>query len=66
MQKKKHEFIFTDKCSNQHNAVHVNEPQHTTVLWPFFRDHPGKLVPEENFLTLWWKGRLTEADTPAI
>jgi len=35
----------------------------TTVLWHFFRDHPGELVPEENFWTLWRKGRLTEADT---
>ena len=39
---------------------------HTTVLWPFFRDHPGELVPEENFWTLWCKGRLTGADTPTI
>jgi len=30
------------------------------------RDHPGELVPEENFWTLWCKGRLTEADTPTI
>jgi len=35
----------------------------TTVLRPFFRDHPGELVPEELFWTLWCKGRLTEADT---
>jgi len=35
----------------------------TTVLQPFFRDHPGEPVPEENFWTLWCKGRLTEADT---
>jgi len=35
----------------------------TTVLRPFFRDHPGEAVPEENFWTLWCKGRLTEADT---
>jgi len=35
----------------------------TTVLRPFFRDHPGEPVPEENFWTLWCKGRLTEADT---
>jgi len=35
-----------------------------TILWPFCRDHPGELVPEENFWTLWCKGRLTEADTP--
>jgi len=34
--------------------------------WPFFRDHPGELVPEENLWTLWCKGRLTEADTPTI
>jgi len=38
----------------------------TTVLRPFFRDHPGELVPEENFWTLWSKLRLTETDTPTI
>jgi len=32
----------------------------------FLRDHPGKPVPEENFWTLWCKGRLTEADTQTI
>ena len=37
-----------------------------TVLRPFFRDHPGEPVPEENFWSLWCKGRLTEADTPTI
>ena len=37
----------------------------TTVLRPFVRDHPGEPVPEESFWTLWCKGRLTEADTPA-
>jgi len=36
---------------------------HFTAL---FRDHPGEPVPEENFWTLWCKGRLTEADTPTI
>jgi len=42
-------------------------PHHTTtVLRPFFRDHPGELVPEENFWTWWCKGRLTEADTRTI
>jgi len=40
----------------------VYTPPTTTVLWPFFQDHPGELVPEENFWTLWCKGRLTEAD----
>jgi len=38
----------------------------TTVLRPFFRDHPGEPVPEKNFWTLWCKGRLTKADTPTI
>jgi len=38
----------------------------TTVLWPFFGDHPGELVPEENFWTLWCNGSFTEADTPTI
>jgi len=41
--------------SNHHNRF--------TAL---FRDHPGESVPEENFWTLWCKGRLTEADTPTI
>jgi len=27
----------------------------TTVLRPFFRDHPSEPVPEENFWTLWCK-----------
>ena len=31
-----------------------------------FRDHPGEPVPEENFCTLWCKGRLTEAVTLTI
>ena len=38
----------------------------TSVLRPFFRDHPGEPVPEENFRTLWCKGRLKEADTLTI
>ena len=39
---------------------------HKTVLRPFFQDNPGEPVPEENFWTLWCKGRLTEADTLTI
>ena len=39
---------------------------HTTILRPFFRDHPGEPVPEENFWTSWCKVRLTEADKPII
>ena len=38
----------------------------TTVLRHFFRDHPGEPVSEENFWTLWRKGRLTEANTQTI
>jgi len=38
----------------------------TTVLRPFFWDHPGEPVPEENLWSLWCKERLTEADTPTI
>ena len=41
-------------------------PHTTTVSRPFFWDHPGEPVPEENFWTLWCKGRLTEADTQTI
>jgi len=33
------------------------------VLRPFFQDHPGEPVPEENFWTWWCKGRVTEAGT---
>jgi len=37
---------------------------HTTiVLQPFFQDHPGEPMPEENFWTLWFKGRLTDRNT---
>jgi len=38
----------------------------TTILRPFFQDHPGEPVPEENFWTLLYKRRLTEADTLTI
>jgi len=38
----------------------------TTILQPFFRDHPGQPVSEENFWPLWCKGRSTEADTSTI
>jgi len=39
---------------------------HTTVLRPYFWDKLGEPVPEENFWTLWCKGRFTEADIPTI
>ena len=40
-----------------------NHPNHFAAL---FRDHLGEPVPDQNFGTLWCKGRLTEADTPTI
>jgi len=46
--------------------VHGTTSTTATVLWRFLRDHPGELVPEENFWTLWCEGRLTEANTPTI
>ena len=36
---------------------------HHNRFTAFFRDHPGEPAPEENFWTLWCKGRLTEADS---
>jgi len=39
---------------------------HHNRFTALFLDHPGEPVPEENFCTLWCKGRLTEADTPTI
>jgi len=50
-------------------VAHLRNYYHTTtVLQPFFRDHRGERepMPEENFWTLWCKGRLTEANTPTI
>jgi len=48
------------------NVLILEPPPHTTtVLRPFFRDHPGEPVPE-NVWTLWCKGRLTKADTQTI
>ena len=52
--------------SHQSTALYFTTTTTTTVLRPFFRDHPGEPVPEENVWTLWCKGRLTEADTLTI
>jgi len=51
---------------SQHTLALFTQDTHTHILRPFFQDHPGELVPEENFWTLWCKGRLTEADTQFI
>jgi len=57
--------LHTQICSFIYTSINPNH-HHTTVLQPFFPDHPGEPVPEENFWTLWCKGRLTEADTLTI
>ena len=44
-------------------SIIIDTHTHTTILWPFFWDHPGELVPEENFWTLWRNGRLTQRQT---
>jgi len=45
-------------CLHTVTSLHCYHHRTTTVLWPFFRDQPGEPVPEENFWTLWCKGRL--------
>jgi len=40
-------------------SVFLGTTTTTTILRPFFSDHPGEPVPEENFWTLWCKERLT-------
>jgi len=44
----------------------VLPPPHHNGFMVLFPGPPGEPVPEENFWTLWCKGRLTEADTPTI
>ena len=39
---------------------------HHNRFMALFPGHPGEPVPDENFWTLWCKGRLTEADTATI
>jgi len=39
-------------------VLHTHTHTHTRVLRPFFRDHPGEPVPEENLWTLWCKGKI--------
>jgi len=46
--------------------AHVTTTPHHNRFTAFIRDHPGEPVPEENFWTLWCKGRLTEANTQTI
>jgi len=58
--------LIVDQRHLVRSIAHTHKHTYTTILWPFFRDHPGEPVPEENFWTLWCKGRFTEADTLTI
>ena len=66
----RHQFFYRLDSLSYVQPVKAMQPSisinTTTIFRPFFQDHPGELVPEENFWTLWCKGRLTEADTPTI
>jgi len=46
-----------------HNTTNKLLSSHHNRFTAFFRDHPGEPVPEENFWTLWCKGRLTDRQT---
>ena len=58
--------VTLTKISLQRAVHRKYQCTRSIVLQPFFRDHPCEPVPEENFWTLWCKGRLTEADTQTI
>jgi len=66
-----HIFMYTHTQVNghlpgEHELASCPSPHPQPFYGPSFRDHPGEPVPEENFWTLWCKGRLTEADTQTI
>ena len=56
--------ITMHNCHKQYSKNHTKQQQ--PFYGPFFRDHLGEPVPDENFWTLWCKGTLTEADTLTI
>jgi len=61
--------VVVDQRLDRLTQIQLEKWQLTTpqpLLWPFFWDHRAEPVPEENFWTLWCKGRLTEADTLTI
>jgi len=60
-------YAVSESILNNSIPNHIIQHQTTaTILWSFFRDHPGEPVPQENLWTLCCKRRLTEADTPTI
>ena len=63
-------LVYQLTSERRHHALCAGCPRllsalttHHNHFTALFRDHPGEPVPEENFWTLWCKGRLTEADT---
>jgi len=58
--------LVCSRCTVTTYYYYLTANHTTTVLQPFFQDHPGEPVPEKNFWILWCKGRLTEADTLTI
>jgi len=51
-----HNIIFSLR-----DYVLLNDPHnHHNRFTALFQDHPDEPVPEENFWTLWCKGRLTD------
>jgi len=57
-------FANIDEFLSAKNIIYHHH--HNCFMALFFWDHLGEPVPEENFWTLWCKGRLTEADTLTI
>jgi len=62
----KHRYLFCRISSCRLSICEPASTTSTTILRLFFWDHLGEPVPEENFWTLWCRGRLTEADTLTI
>jgi len=69
----KYNNSIVDTSLHAANTVQMNKHltlfhyhHHHKCFTALFRDHLGEPVPEENFWTLWCKGRLTEADTQTI
>jgi len=56
----------TAEAADLSYLTNVYNHHHHNRLMALFRDHQVEPVPEENFWTLWCKGRLTEEDTPTI
>ena len=66
-QKTTEKYLQTNPNKNKNVLVKTAKHTNTTsVLWPFFQDHPGEPVPEDYLRILWCKGRLSEADTQTI